>query len=87
MNYEHNYGSSTANTSSPITDSSEPHPQVTLSVNDRNILRTRLALLRAEIDACIRMLDKQDHRTVDKALFEGLVMRWSSLIDGALNPQ
>lgn len=87
MSFVHNYGSSTENTSSVISGSSEAHPQVTLSINDRNILRTRLALLRAEIDACIQMLDKQDHRTIDRALFEGLVMRWSSLIDGALNPQ
>jgi len=86
MSYEHNYGSSTINTSGIISELSEPHPQLTLSIGDRNLLRSRMALLRAEIDAAIRMLDKQDHRTIDAKLFEGLVMRWSNLIDGALNP-
>lgn len=84
--FEHNYGSSTTNTSKPTSGLSEPHPQVTLSIADRNLLRTRLAQLRAEIDATIQMLDKQDHRTIDAALFEGLIMRWERLIDGALNP-
>jgi len=87
MSYEHNYGSSTGNISSIISESSGAHPQVTLSINDRNILRTRLALLRAEVDAAIQMLDKQDHRTIDKKLFEGLTLRWSNLLDAALNPQ
>lgn len=87
MNYEHNYGSSTTSTSKPTSDLSGPHPQVTLSIADRHILRTRFALLRAELDAAIQMLDKQDHRTIDKKLFDGIVMRWTSLLDAALNPQ
>lgn len=86
MSYEHNYGSSTINTSDIISELSGPHPQVTLSIGERNLLRSRMALLRAEIDAAIRMLDKQDIRTIDAKLFEGLVMRWSNLLDGALNP-
>lgn len=86
MNYEHNYGSSTKNTSNTTSASSEPHPQVTLSTHDRNVLRIRLAQLRAELDAAIQMLDKQDHRTIDRALFEGMTLRWSRLMDAALNP-
>jgi len=86
MSYEHNYGSSTTNISAIISESSAPHPQLMLSIGDRNLLRSRMALLRAEIDAAIRMLDKQDRTTIDAKLFEGLVMRWSNLLDGALNP-
>lgn len=87
MSYEHNFGSSTGSISSKALGLSEPHRQLTLSIADRHVLRHRLATMRAEADALIRMLDKQDHKTIDRELVEKLVLRWSDLLDVALNPR
>lgn len=84
-NSDENENESTTNTSDAASASPEQQTQ-TISQIDRSILRAKLAGLRTELDAAIRMIDKTD-RPLNRDYFGELTKRWSDMMDAALNPR
>lgn len=75
---------STPNTSHATTASTAKDQHETVSLLDRNIIAAKLAALKTEIDATLRLLSNNEKPFKTQQL-EKLIMRQSDLLDAALN--